>query len=189
MTPIELFLAWYSEAAAAETSDVNAMALATATTEGCPSVRIVLYRGLSGDGLRFFTNQQSRKGGELAGNPRCAAVFYWPVCGRQVRVEGKTERLDDAENDAYFASRPRGHQLAALASRQSQTVERRELDEAFAAVSTRYQGQPVPRPAHWGGYRIVPEAMEFWQTGESRLHHRQLYERSPQGWTVRVLAP
>jgi pyridoxamine 5'-phosphate oxidase len=189
MTPIEQFLAWYAEASASEASDVNAMALATATADGRPSTRIVLYRGMSEEGLRFFTNQHSRKGGELAANPWCAVVFHWPVAARQVRIEGKVELLGAPENDAYFAARPRGHQLAALASAQSETIVRRELEAAFAAATARYAGQPVPRPAHWGGYRIVPQVVEFWQAGADRLHHRARYEREGQSWTHRELAP
>jgi pyridoxamine 5'-phosphate oxidase len=189
MTPIEHFLTWYAEAIATETADVNAMALATATSDGRPSVRMVLYRGMTGGGVRFFTNQQSRKGAELDANPWAAVVFHWPVAARQVRIEGKIERLDPAENDAYFAARPRGHQVAALVSAQSQRVVRSELLQAFASASARYEGQPVPRPPHWGGYRLLPEAMEFWQSAENRLHLRQRHEKIGDGWTTVDLAP
>jgi pyridoxamine 5'-phosphate oxidase len=189
MTPIDQFLSWHAEARTSETSDVNAMSLATATGDGRPSVRVVFYRGMSGHGLRFFTNQASRKGGELAQNPRCALVFHWQVAARQVRIEGTVERLDAAENDAYFAARPRGNQVAALVSAQSQTIDRGELEQAFAAASARYAGQPVPRPSHWGGYRVVPHVFEFWQSGQNRLHHRQRYDKIDGGWSYCEVAP
>jgi len=189
MTPIEQFVAWHADAMATETADANAMALATTTLDGRPSVRMVLYRGVSGGGLRFFTNQQSRKGDELALNPRCAAVFHWPVRARQIRVEGVAVRLDAAENDAYFAARPHGHQVAATISAQSRPVVRAALESAFAQASTRYEGVPVPRPAHWGGYRIVPDAVEFWQHVDNRLHQRHRYELRGERWEPFELAP
>jgi pyridoxamine 5'-phosphate oxidase len=189
MDPLQQFLAWYDEAMTRETADANAMALASVSADSRPSVRIVLYRGMSAGRLRFFTNQHSRKGRELDTNPWCAAVFHWSVCGRQVRIEGRAERLDGPENDAYFAARPLGHQVAATVSAQSQPVLREQLEAAFISASQRYGEGPVPRPAHWGGYGIVPVAIEFWQSVENRLHHRHRFQKKGELWTMEELAP
>lgn len=183
------FALWYDEAAAAGVPTPEVMALATATPAGRPSVRYVLYRGRSGDGLRFFTNFQSRKGAELTANPFAAAAFHWPLQGRQVRLEGRVERLDDAEADAYFAARPRGHQLGAWASPQSQPVMYDDLVARYAALEQQYSGGTVPRPPHWGGYRLIPDQVELWQDQANRLHKRTLYLRSAAGWTTQVLGP
>jgi pyridoxamine 5'-phosphate oxidase len=187
--PIALFERLYQEAAASGLKEPDAMALATATPEGRPSVRFVLYRGLSRGGLRFFTSYESRKGDELAANPRAAAVFYWDTTGHQVRVEGRVERLDDAESDAYFASRPRGHQLAATASPQSRPMPHAELRERYAALELRLADRPVPRPAGWGGFRLVPDRIEIWKRGEFRLHERVVYALGPTGWSAEPIAP
>jgi pyridoxamine 5'-phosphate oxidase len=187
--PIALFERWYEEAVGAGLTEADAMALATATSDGRPSVRYVLYRGLSRGGLRFFTNFESRKGDELTANPRAAVVFYWDVLGRQVRVEGRIERLDDAEADDYFASRPRGHQLAALASPQSRPIGHEELRARYAELEASYADRPVPRPRTWGGYRLVPERVELWRRGEFRLHERTVYTRTPAGWSEEQVGP
>jgi pyridoxamine 5'-phosphate oxidase len=192
MDPLARVAAWIEEARAAGVYDPDAMALATADAGGAPSVRIVLCRGVDERGVRFFTNYESRKGRELGENARAAAVFHWAQLGRQLRIEGDVERVSAAESDAYFAARPRGHQLSARASPQSRTIG--SLDE----VRRRYReedaasgGAPtVPRPEYWGGYRIVARAVEFWVQGADRLHERELFERvDGGGWSSRHLAP
>jgi pyridoxamine 5'-phosphate oxidase len=189
LDPILLFERLYREAAASGLSEPEAMALATATPDGRPSVRYVLYRGLSHGGLRFFTNFESRKGAELGVNPRAAAVFYWDTIGHQVRLEGRVERLDDAESDAYFASRPHGHQVAATASPQSRPIPYAELRARYLELEQRYAHQPVPRPANWGGFRLVPERIEIWKRGEFRLHERTVYALGPTGWSAETVGP
>jgi len=189
LDPLALFERWYEEAVRAGLAEPDAMALATATPDGRPSVRFVLYRGLSGGGLRFFTNFGSRKGGELAANPRAAAVFYWDVLGRQVRVEGRVERVSDAEADAYFASRPRGHQLAAVASPQSRPIRHEELRARYAALEAEHAGRDVARPATWGGYRLIPDRFELWTRVEFRLHQRVAYTLGPDGWSEEQIGP
>jgi pyridoxamine 5'-phosphate oxidase len=189
LDPIAILERLYQEAVASGLSEPDAMALATATPDGRPSVRFVLYRGLSRGGLRFFTSYESRKGDELAANPRAAAVFYWAATGHQVRVEGRIERLDDAESDAYFASRPRGHQLAAKASPQSQPILHAELRERYAELEGRLADRPVPRPASWGGFRLVPDRIEVWTRGEFRLHERVVYTLAPAGWSAEPIGP
>jgi pyridoxamine 5'-phosphate oxidase len=189
-SPVDQFEAWLAEARAAGEPEADAMALATATAAGRPSVRYVLYRGMSGGGLRFFTNRESRKAGELDGNPYAAVVLYWPRLGRQVRFEGRVERLDDAESDAYFASRPRGHRLAAWASPQSRPLAHAELTRRRDELERRHAGsEVVPRPPFWGGYRLVPDAVELWQRGDDRLHRRQLWTRVGDAWQSQELAP
>ena len=166
------------------------MSLATADATGRPSARIVLLRGLDGRGLAFYTNRESRKGGELAANPRAAVVLHWKTLGRQVRAEGRVEMMDDAGSDAYFAGRPRESQIGAWASPQSRVVASRdELDRLFAAASERFAGAEVPRPPRWGGYRLVPDAIEFWQHGANRMHDRIRYTRAGDGWAAERLAP
>ncbi len=188
MNPIAEFLSWYEEAVRAGVPRPEVMALAT-SNDGRPSVRMVLYRGLSGEGLRFFTNYESRKGRALAVNPFAAACFYWDAMGRQVRVEGRVERLDAVECDEYFHARPRGHQLGAWASRQSAPQSHEEVLARYAEAERRFEGQEVPRPAYWGGYRIVPSTIELWQEQESRLHQRTLYVRGAEGWRREELGP
>lgn len=167
----------------------EAMTLAT-SHEGSPSARVVLCRGIDDRGVRFFTNYESRKGRELDANPRAALVFHWPILKKQVRVEGVTERLTAAESDAYFGSRPRGSQLAASVSPQSRPIESLEgLRKAQAALREKLEGKPVPRPAHWGGFRVVAERVELWVNGDDWMHERRLFVRGPEGWSESRLAP
>ncbi len=166
------------------------MCLATADRAGCPSARIVLLRGLDHRGLRFYTSYFSRKGRELAENPQVAALFHWPALERQVRVEGVAEMLSEDESDEYFATRPRGHQLAAWASEQSEPIEGREiLEERFAHFDQRFAGEPVPRPHSWGGYLLKPSRFEFWLGRVDRMHDRFEFARSGAAWLASRLQP
>ena len=167
------------------------MALATATADGAPSVRMVLLKGFDERGLVFYSHHTSRKGRELEANPQAALLFHWSPLGRQVRVEGRVERVPEEESDAYFATRPRDAQIGACASRQSEPLESRaELDERLAEVRGEVGEAPVPRPATWGGFRLVPEAWEFWQHRASRLHDRFRYTSDPSGgWRIERLFP
>jgi pyridoxamine 5'-phosphate oxidase len=184
--PLEQFRSWFAEAEAAEIRAPNAMALAT----GGPSVRMVLLKDADERGFVFFTGYVSRKAAELAESPRAALLFYWDLLGRQVRVEGDVERVSDAESDAYFATRPRGAQLAASASRQSSGLSgREELDTRVAELAREYEGRDVPRPEHWGGFRVVPDMYEFWQHRDDRLHDRLRYRRDGDGWVIERLSP
>lgn len=179
-----------ARAATAGPFDATAAALATADAAGRPSVRVVLVKRVDERGLAFFTNRESRKGRELAENPRAALCFHWPALGEQVRAEGPVTVLGDDDSDAYFATRPRESQVGAWASRQSAPLASREaLLSAAAAAEARFAGRAVARPPHWGGYLLVPEAVEFWRSGEGRLHHRTLYARTPAGWTETLLGP
>jgi pyridoxamine 5'-phosphate oxidase len=187
--PLDLFQTWFAAAEAAAVPQPEAMALATATPDGHPSLRYVLYRGRSGEGLRFFTNYQSRKAEELFANPVAAGTFYWQPQARQVRLEGPVEKLDAAQSDAYFATRPRGSQLAAWASPQSQPFPYTDLERRYAELEQEYEGRPVPRPPHWGGFLMIPTRVEFWEGLEFRLHKRVLYTIGPQGWTATELGP
>ena len=187
--PIAQLKAWLAEAQAS-VSRADAMTLATADSAGRPSARIVLLRGIDGRGLTFFTNRTSRKGRELHENPRAAAVLHWWELGRQVRVEGTVEQLPDAESLAYWETRPRGSQIAAWASHQSQALSgREELDARVVELAARFAGDDVPLPPFWGGYRILPERIELWQHRDSRLHDRMRYERAGNGWRRERLAP
>ena len=188
-SPLDRFLAWFDEAVAAGVAEPEAMALATSDAAGSPSVRFVLFRGTSQGGIRFFTNLQSRKGEQLAANPRAAAVFYWGPLGRQVRLEGRVERLDAAEDDAYFEGRPRAHRLAALASPQSRPITHAELLARYAALDKAHAGGPVARPPHWGGYRLVPDRIEFWTRRESRLHERIVHQLRGGTWSSEEVGP
>jgi len=188
--PLEQFSRWYADAERAEIRAPHAMALATADTGGAPSVRMVLLKGADEEGFAFFTGYGSRKGGELDANPRAALLFYWDPLGRQVRVEGRVRRLPADESDAYFGTRPPGAQLAAAASRQGRVLQsREELDARVAELEREYDGGEVPRPDHWGGYRLVPESYEFWQHRENRLHDRLRYRPAGDGWLVERLSP
>lgn len=188
--PIALFDAWYAEAKASEPNDPNAMALATADAQGRPSVRMVLLKGHGADGFVFYTNRGSRKAGELAANGHAALLFHWKSLRRQVRIEGAVTLASDAESDAYFASRGRDSQLGAWASDQSRPLDARETFEArFEAARERFEGLAVPRPPFWGGYRVVPEAIEFWQDRAHRLHERRLFRRAGEDWTEGLLYP
>lgn len=188
--PLTLLGRWLNEAIDAGVYEPNAMALATATPDGRPSVRIVLLKGLDERGLTFFTGYESRKGAEIDANPRAAAVMLWHPLQRQVRVEGAVTRIDEAESDAYFGSRPRGAQIGAVASPQSRVIAGREvLDERVAEVEQVFDGHDVLRPPIWGGYRVALESVEFWQGRHDRLHDRLQYVREGDGWRRNRLAP
>ena len=188
--PLEEVRRWYDEAVAAGLPEPNAMALATASPDGIPSVRIVLLKGIDDRGLQFFTNYGSRKGRELAENPRAAVTLHWQPLQRAVRAEGAVERLTEEESDAYFASRPRGSRLGAWASRQGTPIPDREtLLAALAEAEARFPGEHVDRPDRWGGYRLVPSAVELWQGRENRLHDRAHWVRSGDGWRSERLSP
>jgi pyridoxamine 5'-phosphate oxidase len=187
--PISEFRQLFARAATSE-PDASAVALATAEASGAPSVRMVLLKAADETGFVFFTNYESRKARELSVNPRAALCFYWPTIGVQVRVEGAVERVTAAESEAYFATRPRESQLGAWASQQSRPLGSPEaLREEFDRTSTRFAGQPVPRPPVWGGYRVLPERIEFWHAGEHRLHDRVLYTRAGEAWEQERLFP
>ncbi|HEX8484873.1 pyridoxamine 5'-phosphate oxidase [Sphingomonas sp.] len=188
--PIALFDSWFAEAQACEPNDPNAMALATADARGRPSVRMVLLKGHGTDGFVFYTNRDSRKAGDLAVNAQAALLFHWKSLRRQVRIEGTVTHATDAESDAYFASRGRDSRLGAWASDQSRPLDLRATFEArFEEAKARFEGIDVPRPAHWGGYRVNPIAIEFWQDGAHRLHERRLFVRAGDAWTEGQLYP
>jgi len=188
--PVAQFARWFDQALAAKAADANAMALATIGADGRPTLRIVLLKDYGPDGFVFYTNQSSRKGAELAHNPATALNFYWPELERQVRIEGRASRVSADEADRYFATRPRGSQLAAWASPQSEPVSgRQELEARLAEVAKRFAGAEVSRPPHWGGYRVRPDLVEFWQGRESRLHDRIRYRLIDSRWIIERLAP
>lgn len=188
--PFLLFDTWFEEARASEPNDPNAMALATAGADGQPSVRMVLLKGHGPDGFIFYTNQQSRKGDQIAERPFAALLFHWKSLRRQVRLEGKLLRVDDETADAYFATRHRDSQLGAWASDQSRPLDSRATFEArFEAMAQRFTGSAIPRPPHWSGYRLWPQRIEFWLDREHRLHERRLFTRNGQSWDEGLLFP
>ena len=189
--PLKLFQRWLDEAMASGIRLPEAMTLATATPAGKPSARLVLLKGADERGFVFYTNYKSMKARELDSNPQAALVFYWPQLERQLRVEGKVERTSDDESDAYFKTRPRESQIGALASPQSEVIASREsLQQRADELEKLYEGREVERPAHWGGYRLLPERIEFWKGRPGRLHDRILYERQADGsWIISRLAP
>lgn len=188
--PVRQFSRWFDEATRVGEPEPNAMTLATSTADGRPSARIVLLKGVDAGGFQFFTNTSSRKGDELAANPRAALVFFWPLLERQVRIEGRVEEVPRAESAAYFAMRPRESQVGAWASQQSRVIPSREwLERAVEDSARRFGDAEVPLPDHWGGYRVIPDQIEFWQGRENRLHDRILYERASDGWNVGRLSP
>jgi pyridoxamine 5'-phosphate oxidase len=180
--PFEQFQLWFAEATG-EMADREAIALVTATPDGAPSARMVLLRHHDGRSFGWYSNYDSRKGRELAANPRAALLWYCEPLGRQIRIEGPVEKMTAAESDAYFAHRPRGSQLGAHASRQSEPIaSRAELEERVAVVATEYEGREVPRPANWGGFRLTPDRFEFWQHRDDRLHDRVVYLPDGPSW-------
>lgn len=187
--PFQQFQHWFDEALRAELPMVNAMTLATVGADGAPSARIVLLKGIDHNGFVFYTNYLSRKGRELAANPRAALVFHWNDLEREVCIEGRVEKVTPAESDEYFASRPLGSRHAAIASPQSEVVASRAVLETRFDTAAADHGDAAPRPAHWGGYRVLPARVEFWQGRSSRLHDRLLYTRTGDRWTLSRLAP
>lgn len=188
--PIDQFHHWFDEAVKAKALEPNAMTLATASADGRPSTRVLLLKGADASGLVWFTNYSSRKGQDLSANPMAAMQFFWPELERVVRIEGRVERVSDEESDAYYRSRPTGSRIGAWASPQSQVLSSRDVLEAAWKEQQARLGDDPPRPAHWGGYRLVPDHWEFWQGRSSRLHDRIAYEFQPGGaWLIQRLAP
>lgn len=188
--PFQQFRLWFEEAVTAQLPEPNAMTLATASKTGMPSARIVLLKGVDDRGFVFYTNFESRKGQELRDNPQAVLVFLWKQLERQVRIEGPVEVVSDAEADAYFHSRPLASQLGAWASEQSRVIANREvLEQRFQTLQTQYENQEIPRPSHWGGFRVLPQQIEFWQGRPSRLHDRLCYQLQQGSWLIERLAP
>ena len=188
--PLAQLQEWYAAARAAGVAEPEAAALATATPDGRPSVRIVLLRGVGPEGIAFYTNYESRKGRELAANPRAALAIHWPAQHRQVRLEGPVERVASDQSDAYFESRPRGSRIGAWASRQGTVLpDRRSLEARFDELEAEWRTRDIPRPPYWGGYLVVPELIELWEHGEFRLHRRRQFRRRDGGWDEQLLAP
>lgn len=190
LDPIRQFERWFAEALAIDALEANAATLATATPDGRPSARIVLLKGCDPRGFTFFTNYESRKGRELAANPRASMLFFWKELERQVAVEGPVEKVSAEESEEYFRVRPEASQVGAWASKQSRVIPGREhLETLFREYETRFAGGPIPRPDHWGGFRILPESVEFWQGRPSRLHDRLRYRKDAGAWTIERLSP
>lgn len=188
--PFALFDEWFAQARDLEINDSNAMALATAGADGRPHLRMVLLKDHGPEGFVFYTNEESDKGEHLRANPRAALLFHWKTLRRQVRIEGAVDRVTDAEADAYFASRSRDSQLGAWASDQSRPLDSREMfEKRFDETAKRFEGAEVPRPAHWGGYRVVPDRLEFWSDRPHRLHERRLFTREGDAWAEELLYP
>jgi pyridoxamine 5'-phosphate oxidase len=187
--PFAQFERWLKDALAAPLPLANAMTLATVTPQGAPDARVVLLKGVDGGGFVFYTNYDSRKGRQIAARPEACLVFLWTQLERQVRIEGKVEKVSAADSDGYFASRPAGARLSACASAQSEVVlNRKYLESQVEKIKSQF-GESPPRPAHWGGYRVIPAQIEFWQGRENRLHDRLLYRRSKNDWKIERLAP
>jgi pyridoxamine 5'-phosphate oxidase len=189
VNPLAEFRRWFDEAVSAGEREPDAMALATVSPDGRPSVRYVLVRGVEEGAIRFFTNLESRKAREIAANPHAAAVFLWPILGRQVRIEGTLEAVADVESDVYFATRPRSHQIASWASPQSRPLPHDELVRRYAEIAQRYDGQVIPRPPFWGGFSLSATSVEFWERRPNRLHRRVLWSRVDGVWASTEIAP
>jgi len=188
--PIDQFAQWYADAEKVKVEEPNAMALATATPDGKPSVRIVLLKGIGTEGFAFYSNYHSYKGAQLRDNPRAALVFWWDKLQRQVRIEGLVDKLSIEESEKYFHSRPRGSQLSAAASPQSMVVTKEEMQDLRKHTESLYSGEEtIPKPESWGGYVLRPETIEFWQGRENRYHDRFRYRRSDKEWIIERLAP
>lgn len=188
--PFPLFKDWLEEAGEKEPAYANAMTLATSGKDGRPSARTVLLKGYDENGFVFYTNSKSHKGRDLKDNPQAELLFYWKSTEKQIRVSGSVEMVTNAEADAYFASRPRDAQIGAWASQQSEELDNREtFEKAIADITAKYDGQAVPRPPHWTGYRVIPDQIEFWVEVEFRLHHRYFYERAGENWIKKMLYP
>lgn len=189
-SPFDQFEKWWKEAVSSSIEEVNAMTLATINQEGKPSARIVLLKGFDEKGFVFFTNYQSNKGKALTAHPFASLVFFWKELERQVRIDGTCVRVSEEESDIYFQSRPLGSRLGAWASPQSEVISNRSvIEQELEAVATRYAEGNVPRPSHWGGYRVIPETVEFWQGRPSRLHDRLRYSKASGNWKIERLAP
>ncbi len=188
--PFTQFNAWMNDALAYAMPEPNAMTLVTTDDEGQPQARVVLLRGADPTGFTFFTNYASAKGQQIAAHPRVGLLFFWPPLGRQIRIDGDATRVPDAESDAYFSSRPRGHQIGAWVSEQSKVIASREvLEKRTAELEAKFADGPVPRPAHWGGFRVQARALEFWQGQENRLHDRLRYRLNGSSWIRERLSP